>query len=113
MCMWRACGDFWSRELRASRGVHTNNWNCGGRKYAKGAPLGRAAFLLARIGVACAHEERTRDAQMVRGDQRVFSDGGGGGDFAGAGCTDGVDVVDQVAGTRASAHNSQRNSVSS
>jgi hypothetical protein len=63
--------------LRVSRGVHTNNWNCGGRKYAKGTPLGRAAFLLARIGVACAHEERIRDAQIVRGESQVFSDGGG------------------------------------
>src|ERR1700686_21933 len=24
MCMWRAYGDFWSRELRANRGVHPN-----------------------------------------------------------------------------------------
>ena len=32
------------------------------------APLGRAAFLLARSGVGCAYEERTRDAQMVRGE---------------------------------------------
>src|SRR5260370_42115746 len=111
MGMWRAWGDLWSRELRGSRGVRTNNRNCVGRKYAKGAPLGRAAFLLARVGVARAHEERTRDAQIVRGEQQVFSDGGEGRDFAGVGCGDGADVVDQVAGTRASAHNGQRNSV--
>ena len=44
---------------------------------------------------------------------QVFSDGGGGGDFAGAGSADGVDVFDQVAGTRASAHHNQRHGVSS
>jgi hypothetical protein len=37
----------------------------------------------------------------------------GGGDFAGAGCADGVDIFDQVAGARASAHHNQRHAVSS
>src|SRR6266852_4833158 len=76
-----------------------------------GAPLGRAAFLLAQIRAACAYEERTRDAQKVRGEYPLFLDGGAGGDFP-ADRVAGVDVVDHVTGTRASTYYDQRHSVS-
>jgi len=39
---------------------------CAWRKYARSAPLGRAAFLLFRARVVRAHEERNRNAQIVR-----------------------------------------------